>query len=305
MRAKKVAVIGSGPAGLSAATVAAECGHAVTLFDSSDSIGGQFKIAMQIPGKEEFAETLRYFARRIEVTGVQLHLNQRVTREQLLSMGFDDIIVATGIVPRSPPIAGINHPKVLSYIDVLQKKVPVGATVAIIGAGGIGFDVAEYLIHDPAIKLPVSVAHWCQEWGVDLASTQGGLAKPQAPEAPFRKIYLLQRKISKVGAGLGKTSGWVHRATLQRNGVSMMAGVDYQKIDDQGLHIVVNGEVRVLEVDHVILCAGQDSLTELMPEPGQEKSAGPRFHKIGGAKLAAELDAKRAIKEGAELAVSL
>ena len=305
VRAKKVAVIGSGPAGLSTATVAAECGHAVTLFDSSDSIGGQFKIAMQIPGKEEFAETLRYFARRIEVTGVQLHLNQRVTREQLLSMGFDDIIVATGIVPRSPPIAGINHPKVLSYIDVLQKKVPVGATVAIIGAGGIGFDVAEYLIHDPAIKLPVSVAHWCQEWGVDLASTQGGLAKPQAPEAPFRKIYLLQRKISKVGAGLGKTSGWVHRATLQRNGVSMMAGVDYQKIDDQGLHIVVNGEVRVLEVDHVILCAGQDSLTELMPEPGQEKSAGPRFHKIGGAKLAAELDAKRAIKEGAELAVSL
>lgn len=304
-RPKKVAVVGSGPAGLSAATVAAECGHDVTLFDSSDRIGGQFKIAMQIPGKEEFAETLRYFARRIEVTGVRLQLNERVTHQQLLSMGFDDIIIATGIVPRRPPIEGIDHPKVLSYLDVLQKKIPVGGRVAIIGAGGIGFDVAEYLVHDPAISLPLSVAHWCEQWGVDLNSNYGGLAKTVLPDQPYRKIYLLQRKTSKVGAGLGKTSGWVHRAALQRNGVSMLRGVDYQKIDDCGLHIIVDGVAQVLEVDHVILCAGQDSLTELMPEPGQGKSSGPRFHKIGGAKLAVELDAKRAIKEGAALAASL
>lgn len=306
---KKVAVIGSGPAGLSASTVAAECGHDVTLFDSSDSIGGQFKIAMQVPGKEEFAETLRYFARRIEVTGVKLQLNQRVTREQLLAQGFDEIIVATGITPRTPPIEGINHPKVLSYIDVLLHKKPVGKKVAIIGAGGIGFDVAEYLIHDPSISLPISVEHWCEDWGVDLdANANGGLAQVIEPAKPFRQLYLLQRKTSKVGAGLGKTSGWVHRAALIRGGVAMMGGVEYKKIDDVGLHVTVNGEPRILEVDNVILCAGQDSLTELMPPEAADKTAkqnGPRFHKIGGAKLAAELDAKRAIREGAVLAASL
>lgn len=306
---KKVAVIGSGPAGLSASTVAAECGHDVTLFDSSDSIGGQFKIAMQIPGKEEFSETLRYFARRIEITGVKLQLNQRVTREQLLAQGFDDIIIATGIIPRTPKIEGVNHRKVLSYIDVLQHKKQVGSKAAIIGAGGIGFDVAEYLIHDPRISLPISVEHWCQDWGVDLhANANGGLAKDLIPSKPFRQIYLLQRKASKLGAGLGKTSGWVHRAALQRGGVVMMAGVEYNKIDDAGLHITVNGESKILEVDNVILCAGQDSLAELMPPQMNGKttqSDGPRFHKIGGAKLAAELDAERAIREGAELAASL
>ena len=308
---KKVAVIGSGPAGLSASTVAAECGHDVTLFDSSDSIGGQFKIAMQVPGKEEFTETLRYFARRIEVTGVKLKLNHRVTREELLAQGFDEIIVATGIVPRTPKIDGVDHPKVLSYIDVLQNKKPVGNKVAIIGAGGIGFDVAEYLVHDPRISLPVSVEHWCQDWGVDLnASVNGGLAANPVAAQPFRQIYLLQRKASKVGAGLGKTSGWVHRAALIRNGVKMMAGVEYHKIDDAGLHITVNGEPRILDVDNIILCAGQDSLAELMPQVTDSKkpaepTSGPRFHKIGGAKLAAELDAKRAIREGAELAASL
>jgi 2,4-dienoyl-CoA reductase (NADPH2) len=302
-------VIGSGPAGLSASTVAAECGHDVTLFDSSDSIGGQFKIAMQVPGKEEFSETLRYFARQIEVTGVKLRLNQRVTREQLLAQGFDEIIVATGITPRVPPIEGINHPKVLSYIDVLLHKKSVGEKVAIIGAGGIGFDVAEYLIHDPRISLPISVEHWCEDWGVDLqANVHGGLAQNLTPPKPFRHIHLLQRKTSKVGAGLGKTSGWVHRAALQRGGVVMMAGVEYNKIDDAGLHITVNGVAKILDVDNVILCAGQDSLAELMPQQTNDKTAktaGPRFHKIGGAKLAAELDAKRAIREGAELAASL
>ncbi|SHH42226.1 NADPH-dependent 2,4-dienoyl-CoA reductase [Massilia sp. CF038] len=300
---RKVAVVGAGPAGLSAATVAAECGHDVTLFDSSDSVGGQFKIAMQIPGKEEFNETIRYFSKKIELTGVKLRLGQRVTRDELLAGGYDDVIVATGIKVRMPPIPGIDHPKVLSYIDVLQKKVPVGKRVAIIGAGGIGFDVGEYLLHNPAHPLPLPIPTWAGEWGVDLnATTSGGLVKPDAPE-PVRQLFLMQRKTSKLGAGLGKTSGWVHRATLTRNGVVMMAGVAYDKIDDEGIHVTVGGEARLIPVDHVVICAGQDSLTELMPPEGS--TGGPRFHKIGGAALAAELDAKRAIKEGAELAVSL
>ena len=234
---KKVAVVGAGPAGLSAATVAAECGHDVTLFDSADGIGGQFNIARQIPGKEEFSETIRYFRRKLELTGVKVVLGQRVTREQLLAGGYDDVIVATGIKVRMPPIDGIGHPKVLSYVDVVQRKAPVGKRVAIIGAGGIGFDVGEYLLHDPSHPLPLPVADWTREWGVDLqATTSGGLVKPVAPE-PVRQIFLLQRKTSKLGAGLGKTSGWVHRATLVRNGVEMLAGVQYDKIDDRGLHI--------------------------------------------------------------------
>jgi 2,4-dienoyl-CoA reductase (NADPH2) len=300
---RKVAVVGAGPAGLSAATVAAECGHDVTLFDSSDSVGGQFKIAMQIPGKEEFTETIRYFSRKLELTGVKVELNKRVTREELLAGGFDDVIVATGIKVRMPGIDGIKHPSVLSYIDVLQKKVPVGKRVAIIGAGGIGFDVGEYLLHDPAHPLPLPIPTWAGEWGVDLnATTSGGLVPSDAAH-PVRQIYLMQRKASKLGAGLGKTSGWVHRATLARNGVVMMAGVQYDKIDDQGLHVTVGGEQRLIAVDNVVICAGQDSLTELMPPEGT--TGGPRFHKIGGAALAAELDAKRAIKEGAELASRL
>jgi 2,4-dienoyl-CoA reductase (NADPH2) len=298
---RKVAVVGAGPAGMSAATVAAECGHQVTLFDSSDSVGGQFKIAAQIPGKEEFVETIRYFKRKLELTGVTVKLGRRVTRDEL--QGFDDVIVATGIKVRRPPIPGIDHAKVLSYIDVLQNKAPVGKRVAIIGAGGIGFDVAEYLLHNPEHQLPLSVEHWAREWGVDMnAQTGGGLVAPEAAE-PVRQIFLMQRKASKLGAGLGKTSGWVHRAVLARNGVVMMAGVQYNKIDDHGLHVTVNEQERMLAVDNVIVCAGQDSLTELMPPEGT--SGGPRFHKIGGAALAAELDAKRAIKEGAELAVSL
>ena len=306
MKQRRVAVVGAGPAGLSAATVAAECGHDVTLFDASDSIGGQFKIAMLVPGKEEFAETIRYFARKIELTGVKLQLNVRVTRAQLLADGYDDVIVATGIKVRKPPIEGIDHPKVLSYVDVLRDKAPVGKRVAIIGAGGIGFDMGEFLLHDTRHPLPLALDVWAREWGVDMqVATPGGLVPPE-PAEPVRQLYLLQRKTSRPGAGLGKTSGWVHRAVLARNGVVMLGGVQYDRIDDQGLHITVGGEQRLLSVDNVVICAGQDSLVELMPSEEEAKAAGmPRFHKIGGAALAAELDAKRAIKEGAELAARL
>ena len=302
-RARRVAVVGAGPAGLSAATVAAECGHQVTLFDALHHIGGQFNVAMRVPGKEEFAETIRYFGRKLALTGVELRLGSRVTREELLAQGYDDVIVATGIVTRKPRIEGIDHPKVLSYLDVLRDGKPVGRKVAIIGAGGIGFDMGEFLVHDPRVPLPVPAGHWMAEWGVDPgSSTPGGLAQPVAPHPP-RQVWLLQRKTTRPGAGLGKTSGWVHRATLVRNGVQMLAGVQYDRIDDAGLHITVGGEQRLLEVDNVVICAGQESLAELMP--AEAVSGGPRFHKIGGAALAAELDAKRAIREGAELAARL
>lgn len=300
---KRIAVVGAGPAGLSAATVAAERGHKVTLFDADERIGGQFNVAMQVPGKEEFAETLRYFRRKLETTGVDLKLGQRVTREELLAAGFDEVVVATGVRVRKPSIDGVDHPKVLSYLDVLRHKAPVGARVAIIGAGGIGFDVGEYLVHPEGHPLPVPVDAWMGEWGVDLAVREaGGLRKPVEAK-PARQVWLLQRKTSKPGAGLGKTSGWVHRATLARNGVKMLAGVQYDRIDDAGLHITVGGKQQLLEVDNVVICAGQESLVELMPPEGT--AGGPRFHKIGGAALAAELDAKRAIREGAELAATL
>jgi len=300
---RRVAVVGAGPAGLSAATTAAARGLDVTLFDGSDSIGGQFKVAMQIPGKEEFRETLRYFRHQLERTGVKVELNRRVTRAELEAAGFDEVVVATGIKVRKPGIDGIDHPKVLSYLDVLLHKKPVGRRVAIIGAGGIGFDVGEYLVHNPEHPLPLAPQTWAAEWGVDLSAAHAaGLTEPADPHPP-RQVYLMQRKTSKPGAGLGKTSGWVHRATLARNGVTMMSGVSYRRIDDQGLHITVGGEERLVPVDNVVICAGQECEAELMPTEGEKTRA--RYHKIGGAALAAELDAKRAIREGALLAASL
>ncbi|MGB1203639.1 MAG: FAD-dependent oxidoreductase, partial [Alloalcanivorax venustensis] len=284
---KKVAVVGAGPAGLACATVAAERGHDVTLFDQAGEIGGQFNMAKVIPGKEEFHETLRYFQKRIERTGVKVVLNRRVESDELEREGFQEIVIATGVSPRRPGIDGIDHAKVVSYVDVLRGKVQVGERVAIIGAGGIGFDVAEFLAEAPrdgAQPLP----EWLAEWGVDFnADTRGGLVDKH-PETPARKIYLLQRKESTPGKGLGKTSGWVHRATLKHRNVEMLAGCSYDRIDDHGLHITQNDKQGLLEVDQVVICAGQESLRELY----QEQAA--NHHLIGGADLAAELDAKRA-----------
>lgn len=295
---KKVAVVGAGPAGLSAATVAAERGHHVTLFDQAAEIGGQFNMAKVIPGKEEFHHTIRYFTKRIERTGVNLQLNTRVDVADLKAQGFDEVVIATGVVPRTPAIPGVDHEKVLSYIDVLRGQAKVGEKVAVIGAGGIGFDVSEYLAEAPRDgEQPLD--EWMKEWGVDMdGDSRGALVEPEV-EAPVRKITLLQRKTTALGKDLGKTSGWVHRATLKSRNVEMLAGCSYEKIDDAGLHITIDGQSRVLDVDNVILCAGQESLRELYEENNKH------FHLIGGAELAAELDAKRAIRQGAEVAAAL
>ena len=296
---KNIAVVGAGPAGLAFATTAAERGHAVTLFDSATEIGGQFNIAKQIPGKEEFNETIRYFSRRLDVTGVQTKLGTTVNQQALNDGNFDEVVLATGITPRTPPIEGIDHPKVLSYLDVIRDKKAVGKKVAIIGAGGIGFDLAEFLTHNSDASTNIST--FMQEWGVDMTlQARGGIEgiKAEVPDSP-RDVYLLQRKVSKVGNGLGKTTGWIHRTGLQKKGVNMMPGCEYLKIDDAGLHIRIGNEERVLDVDNIIICAGQESLTEL------KDGLNVPVHLIGGAHLATELDAKRAIDQGTRLAATI
>ena len=298
---KKIAVVGAGPAGLATATVAAQRGHEVYLYDAAAEIGGQFNMAKQIPGKEEFYETIRYFNKQIQLTGVHLHLNTLVDAAFLTNQGFDEVVLSTGVSPRTLSIEGIDHPSVLSYIEVLRDKKQVGQRVALIGAGGIGFDVAEYLAHDGA-STSLDTSAFMKEWGVDmLYQTAGAMTKPQ-PIASPRTIYLLQRTKGKIGAKLGKTTGWIHRSSLKMKKVETLDGVQYEKIDDKGLHINIDGFYRLLEVDNVIICAGQESLNTLL-EP--LKKAGVSTHIIGGAFEALELDAKRAIDQGSRLAASL
>lgn len=301
---KRVAVVGGGVAGMSAATVAASRGHQVTLFEASHEVGGQFNLAKVVPGKEEFHETIRYFKVQIDKTGVELRLNTRINREQLEREGFDEVIVATGVIPRDLTIEGAESPKVLSYAEVLRGA-DVGHRVAVIGAGGIGFDIGEFLLKPPHQNQPQPIDEWKREWGVDLEAnyiSEGGLAKAEV-EMPIRQIFLLQRKTTPLGIGLGKTSGWVHRAQLKKHNVKMMRGVQYKSVTNEGLWIDVDGAEQLLRVDTIVVCAGQESVKDIMPNEGENTLA--NYHIIGGAKLAAELDAKRAIRDGAEIAAKI
>jgi len=299
---KKIAVIGAGPAGLAASTIAAQRGHEVTLFDSESEIGGQFNIAKQIPGKEEFYETIRYFKRQLEIHNVTVKLNTRVVAENIKS-DFDEVILATGIKPRMPSIKGIEHKKVLNYIDVLKHKKPVGKRVAVIGAGGIGFDVSEYLAHEGE-STSQNIDAWLKEWGIDKTlGARSGIEGVKAEIEPSpREIFMFKRSKGKFGGKLGKTTGWIHRSTLKKKNVQFINRVEYTKIDDLGLHYIQNEEAKTLEVDTIVICAGQNPLKELF-EPLQNN--GVKVHVIGGADYASELDAKRAIDQGARLAASL
>ena len=297
--AKHIAVVGAGPAGLAFATTAAERGHHVTLFDGADDIGGQLDVARRVPGKEEFEETLRYFRHRLAETGVDVKLGARVDADDLT--GFDEVAVATGVTPRVPEVPGVDHAKVVGYLDVLRGNASVGERVAILGAGGIGFDVAAF-VTDPGDDASLDIAAFQETWGIDGDhATRGGLTSPSHRSAP-REVTLLQRKTTKVGAGLGKTTGWIHRAELKHRGVTMVPGVTYERIDDDGLHIAVDGSPRVLDVDTIVLCTGQESERTLHEELS---ARGLTVHLIGGADVAAELDAKRAIDQGTRLAAAV
>ncbi|MEU2108683.1 FAD-dependent oxidoreductase [Streptomyces sp. NPDC059544] len=296
---KRLAVVGAGPAGLAFSVSAAERGHDVTLFDAADEIGGQLNIAKRVPGKEEFEETLRYFRTQLELRGVEVRLGTFVTPDLLT--GYDEIVVATGVTPRTPVIEGVDHPSVVSYLDVLRDGAEVGERVAVLGAGGIGFDVAEFLT-DGGEGASLDPETYFRQWGVDTGyAERGGLRAPERPRPP-RTVHLLQRKTSKVGAGLGKTTGWIHRTELKHRGVTMVAGAAYDRIDDEGLHITVDGTARTIPVDTVVLCTGQEPRRDLYEEL---TAAGRTVHLIGGADVAAELDAKRAIDQGTRLAAAL
>jgi len=297
---KKIAVVGAGPAGLACATAAAERGHAVTLFDGADRIGGQFNLARRIPGKEEFAETLRYFGRRIETSDVDLRLGRRITAAELVAGGYDHVVLATGIVPRTPDIPGIEHPKVAQYIEIIEGRKQAGSRVAIIGAGGIGFDVAEFLTHSGGDANDIK--QFQDEWGIDAEFSNRGGLKPAVGERPPRQVWLLQRKTSKVGDGLAKTTGWIRRTLLKKRGVGMLSGVSYGRIDDAGLHVTIDGQPQLIPADTVVICAGQEPQREL--EAGL-REAGLAVSLIGGADVAVELDAKRAIDQGTRLAAAL
>jgi 2,4-dienoyl-CoA reductase (NADPH2) len=299
---KRIAVVGAGPAGMACAATLAERGHEVTLIDGNSDIGGQFNYAKRIPGKEEFHETLRYFMHRLTDAGVHIRLGQTADTALLKAQNYDDVVIATGITPRRVSFPGSDDPRVVSYLDVLARNHPVGERVAIIGAGGIGFDVAEFLV-EQSPSPATDIARWTREWGVDMQLEHpGGLLRPR-PEPPVRQVWLLQRSPGRPGARLNKTTGWVHRATLKNKHVTMLGGVTYDRFDDQGLHITVDGKAQVLPVNNVIVCAGQEpnrSLADALATQGH-----PSVHVIGGADVAAELDAKRAIAQGTKLAAQL